>query len=109
MEIITKYLYVNSSAQKMRLVANLIRKKAICISLDILNNINKKSAVILRKVLEASISNADDYNFINIDKLRIKSIYINDGPSYKRIIPRAKGRADYIKKKKSHITIVLYY
>ncbi|UDG80496.1 50S ribosomal protein L22 [Candidatus Annandia pinicola] len=109
MDIITKYLYVNSSAQKMRLAANLIRKKAICTSLDVLNNVNKKSAVILRKVLEAAISNADDYNFIDIDKLKIKSIYVNDGPSYKRIIPRAKGRADYIKKKKCHITIVLHY
>ncbi|AZP36217.1 50S ribosomal protein L22 [Candidatus Annandia adelgestsuga] len=107
MEIISKSFYLNSSPQKIRLIVNLIRRVNICNSLDILNNINKKAAVILRKSLESAISNADEYNFIDIDKLKIKKIYVNNGPLYKRIIPKAKGKADYIKKRKSHVTIVL--
>ncbi|QJC36152.1 50S ribosomal protein L22 [Enterobacteriaceae endosymbiont of Donacia cincticornis] len=107
MEILSKYKYAPSSAQKLRLIANLIRGEKISKALDILNFSNKKSAFLIKKTLNSAISNAEHNYGLDIDNLFIKKIYIDLGTNMKRIMPRAKGRSDRILKYTSHITIIL--
>ncbi|QJC30465.1 50S ribosomal protein L22 [Enterobacteriaceae endosymbiont of Neohaemonia nigricornis] len=107
MEIIAKHKYARSSAQKLRLIANLIRGTNIAKALDILNFSNKKAAVLIKKVLNSAIANAEHNYGLDIDNLIILKIFIDIGTNMKRIMPRAKGRSDRILKYTSHITIVL--
>jgi len=107
METFARYCQARSSAQKLRLVANLIRGKKVERALNILIFSNKKASVLLKKVLESAIANAEHNNGIDIDTLRITKILIDEGPTMKRTMPRAKGRADRILKRTSHITIVV--
>ncbi|WP_367670575.1 50S ribosomal protein L22 [Sodalis-like secondary symbiont of Drepanosiphum platanoidis] len=107
MDTISKYKYARSSPQKIRLVANLIRGKKALHGLEILNFINKKASYFLKKVLKSATSNAEYNNGINIKKLKIKKVFVDNGPSIKRTMPRAKGRADKLLKRTSHITIIL--
>ncbi|UAJ65457.1 50S ribosomal protein L22 [Candidatus Schneideria nysicola] len=107
MESIARHRYARSSAQKLRLVANLIRGKKVEKALEILLYTKKKSATLISKVLHTAIANAEHNYGIEKDVLRISKIFIDSGPSMKRIMPRAKGRADQILKRTSHITIVL--
>lgn len=106
-ETTTIYKYARSSSQKLRLVADLIRGKKISRALDILNYTNKKSAFFIKKALESVIANAEHNNGSDIDVLKIIKIFINDGPNMKRVFPRAKGRADRILKRTSHITVIV--
>ncbi len=107
MNILSKGRYIKSSCRKLRLVANLIRGKNVINALNILNFTNKKSSLLIKKVLLSAIFNA--YNKYNINKkfLLVSKIYIDHASSSKRIIPRAKGRLNYILKKTSHITLYL--
>ncbi|VFP84179.1 50S ribosomal protein L22 [Candidatus Erwinia haradaeae] len=107
METFARQRHAHSSAQKIRLVANLIRGKKVSKALDILRYTNKKAAVLVQKVLESAIANAEHNDGADIDKLRITKIFIDEGPSMKRIMPRAKGRADRILKRTSHITLAV--
>jgi len=107
MESIAIYRYARSSAQKVRLVVNLIRGKKVLTALDILNYTNKKAAFLVIKVLKSAIANADHNNRSNINDLKIIKIFVNEGPTMKRIMPRAKGRTDRILKRTSHITVIL--
>lgn len=107
METIARYKYIRSSAQKMRLVINVIRNTQVSQAINILRYINKKSAVLVKKTLESAISNAEHNVGLNIDNLRIVKIFVDDGPSIKRVMLRAKGRSDRITKRTSHLTIVL--
>ena len=67
----------------------------------------KKAALILRKVIESAVANADQMETIDVDSLYVKSIQVNGGPSLKRFRPRAMGRATRIIKRTSHITVVV--
>ncbi|VFP79716.1 50S ribosomal protein L22 [Candidatus Erwinia haradaeae] len=107
METIAKQRHAHSSAQKIRLVANLVRGQKVSKALDILNYTNKKAAALVKKVLESAIANAEHNDGSDIDKLVITKIFIDEGPSMKRIMPRAKGRADRILKRTSHITLAV--
>tara|TARA_A100000164_G_scaffold345680_1_gene345704 strand:- start:277 stop:606 length:330 start_codon:yes stop_codon:yes gene_type:complete len=91
------------SAQKGRLVANMIRGKKIDKALNILNFSNKKAAFIIKKVLESAIANAEHNEGADIDDLKIKSIFIEKGSVLKRFTARAKGRGDRISKQTCHI------
>jgi len=93
------------SPQKARLVADQIRGKRVSDALEILNFSTKKGAVLIRKVLESAIANAENNEGADVDELRICEIYVNAGMTMKRIRPRAKGRADRIIKRSSHITV----
>ncbi|QTN06105.1 50S ribosomal protein L22 [Escherichia coli] len=106
METIAKHRHARSSAQKVRLVADLIRGK-VSQALDILTYTNKKAAVLVKKVLESAIANAEHNDGADIDDLKVTKIFVDEGPSMKRIMPRAKGRADRILKRTSHITVVV--
>ncbi|MBK4764827.1 MAG: 50S ribosomal protein L22 [Pantoea sp. Brub] len=107
METIARHRHVRSSAQKMRLVVNLIRGKKASEALNILLYTNKKAAVLVKKLLESAIANAEHNNGSDIDDLRITKVLVDEGPSIKRFMMRAKGRSDRVLKRTSHITMVL--
>lgn len=105
MEVAAKLSGANLSAQKARLVADQIRGKGVESALDILNFSTKKAAVIIKKVLESAIANAEHNEGADVDELKISTIFVDEGTSMKRIMPRAKGRADRIIKRTCHITV----
>lgn len=93
------------SAQKCRLVADQIRGLKVDKAIDMLAFSPKKSARIVRKVLESAIANAEHNDGADIDELRVSMIEVGEGTSMKRMSPRAKGRANRITKRTCHITI----
>ena len=93
------------SAQKVRLVADQIRGKAVSEALDILSYSPKKAAVLVKKVLESAIANAEHNDGMDIDELTVSTVFVDEGMTMKRIRPRAKGRADRILKRSCHITV----
>ena len=105
MEVSAKLRYARISPKKCRIVADQIRGKPVGEALDILRFSPKKAARIIRKVLESAIANAEHNAGMDIDDLYVSAIYVDDGPRLKRILPRARGRADVIKKRMSHITV----
>ncbi len=107
MEALAKHNFARISPQKARLVADLIRGKNVDQALEILTFSNKKAAELVKKVLESAIANAEHNEGADIDDLRVAKIFVDEGPVMKRIMPRAKGRADRILKRSSHITVVV--
>ncbi len=99
--------YIRISPQKARLVADVVRGMDVDSALTTLRFMPKKGAVILRKVIESALANATQDDKIDVDNLFVKKIFIDGGPSLKRIRPRAMGRATGIIKRTSHITVVL--
>ena len=93
------------SAQKCRLVADLIRGKDVGQALNILTFSPKKGAALIKKVLESAIANAEHNEGADIDTLKVTSIYVDKGPSLKRFTARAKGRRNRIEKQTCHITL----
>ena len=104
-EVFAKYKYARISPFKARLVADQIRLKPIEEALNILSFSNKKAAVFFKKVLNSVISNAENNNGLDIDELKISSIFVDEAPKAKRIRARAKGRANKILKRSSHISV----
>lgn len=94
-----------TSAQKARLVVDQIRGKHIESALDILSFSDKKAAVIVKKVLESAIANAEHNQGVDVDDLCVSAAFVDEGMVMKRIKPRAKGRADRIMKRTCHITV----
>lgn len=100
--------YVRISARKARLVANEIRGYDYLEAKDILKLTNKRAADIILNVVESAAANAVVVdNTLDERDLYIKKIYVDDGPSLKRFRARARGRASKVKKRQSHITVVL--
>ncbi len=97
--------FVRLSPQKGRLLADLVRGKKVDDALNTLKFSRQRAAGIIRKVLESAIANAENNNGADIDELRVSEIFVDEGPVMKRIRPRAKGRADRIIKRTSHITV----
>jgi large subunit ribosomal protein L22 len=93
------------SAQKCRLVADQIRGLTVEKAIDVLTFSPKKSARIMKKVLESAIANAEHNDGADIDELRVKAVEVGEGATLKRMSPRAKGRANRISKRTCHITI----
>jgi large subunit ribosomal protein L22 len=98
---------VRLSAQKGRLVADLVRGKPVDHALNILNFSPKKSAKIIRKVVESAIANAEHNDGADIDLLKIKTIHVEEGTTLKRSTARAKGRGNRISKPTSHIYVTV--
>ena len=107
METAAKLKFARISPQKCRLVADQVRGLPVEKALDILKFSQKKAATIVGKVLESAIANAEHNEGADIDELAITQIYIDAGPTMKRIRPRAKGRANRIIKRTSHITLMV--
>ena len=98
---------IRVSAQKCRLVADLIRGKAVSYAMNILEFSPQKSAGLLKKTLESAIANAEHNESADIDTLIIKEIYIGEGRTLKRSTARAKGRGNQIGKQTCHINIIV--
>ena len=107
MQALAKHKFARSSAQKTRLVADQVRGLPVDKALNVLTYSPKKAAELVKKVLLSAIANAEHNEGADIDTLKVKTIFIDEGPSMKRIKPRAKGRADRIVKRTSHITVVV--
>jgi large subunit ribosomal protein L22 len=99
--------FVRISSQKARLVASNVRGKHIEEARKILRFTPKKAAVVLNKILHSAIANAEQLGGVDVDTLYVKKIIIDDGPSWKRIRPRAMGRAYRVLKRTSHITVIV--
>ena len=95
------------SPQKAGLVADVIRGKNVDEAMSFLEFSKKKASMVIRKLLESAIANAENNNNADIDKLLIKSIIVKQAMRLKRIKPRARGRADRITKPTCHIEIIL--
>lgn len=104
-EVKAVHRYAKTSAFKVRLVADQIRQKPVEDALNILSFSNKNAAVLVKKVLNSAISNAEHNDGLDIDELKVSSICVDEGSTMKRIRPRAKGRANRILKRTSHITV----
>ena len=100
---------VRLSADKGRLVADLIRGKKVEQALNILAFTPKKAAVIVKKVLESAVANAEHNDSADIDELRVTSIYIEQGTTLKRFTARAKGRGNRISKPTCHVYVMVGY
>ena len=95
------------SARKARLVVNTVRGKNVGDAIRILGFTDKKTAPMLLKLVRSAVANAEQAGVSNPDKLYIKEIFVNEGPTMKRIRPRAMGRATKILKRSSHISVFL--
>lgn len=93
------------SPQKARLVADQIRGMPVEKALNTLQFSTKRAAGVIRKVLESAIANAEHNDGADVDELRVRTITVDEGPTMKRIRARAKGRANRILKRTSHIHI----
>ncbi|WP_434779409.1 50S ribosomal protein L22 [Neisseria sp. Ec49-e6-T10] len=95
------------SAQKCRLVADLIRGKDVAQAINILTFSPKKGAALVKKVLESAIANAEHNEGADIDTLKVTTIFVDKGPSLKRFQARAKGRGNRIEKQTCHINVTV--
>ena len=105
MEVSAKLSTARLSAQKARLVADQIRGKGVEEALELLTYSPKKGAAIIKKLLNSAIANAEHNEGIDIDELKVSTIFVDEAMTMKRIRPRAKGRADRILKRSCHITV----
>ena len=107
MEVSAKLKYAHIGAQKARLVADSIRGKNVNEAIRILTFMKKKSASMMKKLVESAVANAEQTKKIDIDNLYVKTVTVDQGPSLKRMQPRAQGRAFVVRKKQSHFNVVL--
>jgi large subunit ribosomal protein L22 len=99
--------FVRLSPKKARFVADLVRGKKVDEAVNILKFSPQRAAKIIKKVLDSAIANAENNQGADVDELKVQTITIDDGPRMKRIRPRAKGRADRIVKRTSHIIVTV--
>lgn len=99
--------YIRIAPRKMRLVAGLIRRKKIGQAREILKFSKKKGAEPMSKLLNSAAANAKNNFGLDPEELYVSKLTVDQGPVYKRYMPRARGMASMIRKKTSHITLVL--
>jgi len=107
MEIKASVKMMRISPVKIRIVGDLIKKKNVNDAMGILQFTPKKGAYILKKLLDSAIGNARQKKYVDVDTLYVKNIRVDEGPTMKRFLPRAMGRATPIRKRMSHVTLVL--
>lgn len=107
MEAIAKLKYARISARKVKIVIDLIRGKQVDEALAILRNTPKAASEPVEKLVKSAIANAENNNGMKRDNLYIKEIYANQGPTAKRVRPAPQGRAYRVRKRTSHVTVVL--
>ncbi len=107
MEVKASLKFARVGDQKARIVADMVRGKMVNEAIRILTYDNKKPSAMIKKLVESAVANADQKQVIDVDNLYIKEIMVDKGPFMKRFQPRAQGRAFVIKKKSSHISLVL--
>ncbi len=105
MEVTARLKNAKISAQKGRLIADMIRSMNVSGAVDVLRFTPKKGAQMMLKLLESAIANAENNNGADIDELKVGMVCVDEATTLKRISPRAKGRANRICKRSCHITI----
>jgi large subunit ribosomal protein L22 len=98
---------VRIAPRKARLVVDLIRGKNVGEALMVLDFVPRKAARIVSKTLKSVIANAEHRQRVDVDRLYVKQVTVDGGATLKRFLPRAHGRATPIRKRTSHITIVV--
>jgi large subunit ribosomal protein L22 len=107
MESTAKLSFARLSPRKTRLVADMVRGKGIQAALNILRFSPQSSAKLISKLLSSAVANAEQKGVSDVDRLYVKTIYVDGGAVLKRFVPRAMGRASKIRKPTSHISVVL--
>lgn len=107
MEVKAKLRNLRVGSQKARIVADMVRGKDVNEALKILAFMPQKPALHLKKLIESAVANADQKKVVDVDNLYIKHLSVDMGPSLGRFRPRAQGRATPIKRKSSHINLIL--
>ena len=107
MQVNSTLRYARISAQKARLVADQIRGLPVEGALEILTFSEKKAGAMFKKLVDSAIANAEHNEGADIDELKVSAVQVNEGPTMKRLRARAKGRANRILKRTSHITVTV--
>lgn len=107
MQTISRLKHARISPQKVRLVADQIRGLPVEKALELLTFSDKKAGAIMKKLVDSAIANAEHNEGADIDELRVSAVSVDAGPVMKRLQPRAKGRANRILKRTSHITVTV--
>lgn len=107
MEVSAKLTNAPLSAQKGRLVADQIRGLSVEKAIQTLAFSPKKAAHVVKKILESAIANAEHNEGADIDELKVSKIFVDEGPTHKRMRARAKGRGTRILKRRAHITVTV--
>ena len=107
MEVKARAKFIRTSPRKARMVTELVKGKGVEEALNILAFTKRAPAKIVAKLLKSAVANADQMRNIDVDTLFIKQITVDQGPTMKRYRPRAMGRATMIRRRMSHITVVL--
>lgn len=107
MEAQAKAKYVRIAPRKVRLVMDMVRGKSVSEALNTLGLVRKAASPVIAKVIRSAVANAENAKEMNPDVLYIKRAFVDEGPTMRRFMPRAMGRATLIRKRTSHITVVL--
>jgi len=99
--------YARVSEHKARLVADLVRGKNVSKAQSQLAFLDKKSGYMISKLIGSAVANASNVAKVDLDKLYVKTITVDQGPVLKRFRPRAQGRATGVRKRTSHISVIL--
>jgi large subunit ribosomal protein L22 len=99
--------HVRIAPQKMRLVVDLVRGKGVEEALNILDYTPKRAAKVVAKTVRSVLANAQNTQSVDVDRLFIKRVFVDGGPTWKRFTPRAQGRATPIRKRTCHVTVVV--
>jgi len=107
MEVSSTHKYARISPQKCRLVADQIRGLPVEQALNLLKFSKQRAAIFLKKTLDSAIANAENNEGADVDELHVSALYVNEGPTLKRMRARAKGRGNRILKRTSHIAVTV--
>jgi len=107
MEVKAKLRNSRVGCQKARILADMVRGKEVGEAIKILSFMPQKPAALIRKLIESAVANAEQAKVVDVDNLYVKHLSVDMGPSLSRFRPRAQGRATPIKRKSSHINLIL--
>ncbi|MBI3541492.1 MAG: 50S ribosomal protein L22 [Deltaproteobacteria bacterium] len=106
-DVQAKLRHLRVAPRKVRLVADIVRGLNVQQAVDILTYTKKSAAKDISKLLRSAVASADQKGGMDVDNLVVKTIYVDQGPTLRRSLPRARGSASRINKKTSHVTVVL--
>ena len=107
MDATAKLSFVRLSPQKARLVIDMVRGKRVQEALNILKFSPQRAAEIVAKLVSSAVANAEQKGVGDVDRLFVKTIFVDQGPVLRRFMPKGRGSASRIRKPTSHITVVL--
>lgn len=107
MKVQAKAKYIRQSPYKVRRVLDLVRGLPVEDARDVLDFTNRRASATIRKVLDSAVANAEHNHALDAEELFVEAAFADEGPTLKRFRPRARGRATKIRKRTSHITIVV--